>query len=141
MNILRHFADLNTCVFLEVDQHLDKDASIIAAGFHQGQDQLLRVFADLVNILPAGQVGPLPFPCEQNLTLVQVLFQGEDLLQRWLIANGDNNNQYLSIVHVVFQSREMLCHGINYGRHRVIRYQHPQQVLYALQQKQPPQPQ
>ncbi len=74
MDIPRQFADLNARVFLEVNQHLDQDASTIAAGFHQVQDQILRAFADLANIRPAGQVDPLPFPCEQNPTLIQVLF-------------------------------------------------------------------
>jgi hypothetical protein len=91
MDIPRQFADLNAHVFLEVDQHLDQDASAIAAGFRQEQDQILRTFADLANIHPAGQVDPLPFPCEQNPTLIQVLFQGDNLLQHWLIADGDNN--------------------------------------------------
>jgi hypothetical protein len=140
MDIPRQFADLNACVFLEVNQHLDQDASAIAAGFRQVQDQILLTFADLANICPAGQVDPLPFPCEQNPTLVQVLFQGDDLLQRRLIADGDNNHQYLSIVRVVFQAREVLCHGNNYGHHQVICYQHPQQVPYAPQQQQPQQP-
>ncbi len=102
MDIPRQFANLNTRVFLEVDQHLDQDASAVAAGFRQVQDQISRAFADLANIRQAGQVDPLPFPCEQNPTLVQVLFQGNDLLQRRLIADGDNNHQYLSIVRVVF---------------------------------------
>jgi hypothetical protein len=141
MDIPRQIADLNARVFLEVDQNLDQDASAITAGFRQVQDQILRTFADLANIRPAGQVDPLPFPCEQNPTLIQVLFQGEDLLQRRLIADGDNNHQYLSIVRVVFQAREVLHHRINYGHHQVIRYQHPQQVPYAPQQQQPPQPQ
>jgi hypothetical protein len=117
MDISRQFADLNTCVFLEVDQHLDQDASAIAAGFRQVQDQILRSFADLANIHPAGQVDPLPFPCEQNPTFVQFLFQGDDLPQRRLIADGDNNHQYPSIVHVVFQAREVLRHRNNYGHH------------------------
>jgi hypothetical protein len=51
----------------------------------------------------------------------------------------DNNHLYLSIVHVVFQAREVPRHGNNYGRHQVIRHQHPQQVPYAPQQQQPPQ--
>jgi hypothetical protein len=103
MDVPRQFADLNARVFLEVDQHLYQDASVIAAGFRQVQDQILRTFADLANIRPAGQVDPLPFPCEQNPRLVQVLFQGDDLLQHRLIADGDSNHQYhLSIVHVVF---------------------------------------
>jgi hypothetical protein len=102
MDIPRQFADLNACVFLEVYQHLDQDASAIAAGFRQVQDQILCAFADLANIRQAGQVDPLPFPCEQNPTLVQVLFQGDNLLQHRLIADGDNNHQYLSIVRVVF---------------------------------------
>jgi hypothetical protein len=89
MDISRQCSSLNACVFLEVDQHLDQDASAIAAGFRQVQDQILRAFADLANIHPAGQVDPLPFPCEQNPTLVQALFQGDDLLQRQLIADGD----------------------------------------------------
>jgi hypothetical protein len=141
MDIPRQFSDLNARVFLVVDQHLDQYASAIAAGFRQVQDQILRAFADLANIHPAGQVDPLPFPCEQNPTLVQVLFQGDDLLQRRLIADGDNNHQYLFNVCVVFQAREVLHHGNNYGCHQVSRYQHPQQVLYAPQQQQPPQPQ
>ena len=84
-------------------------ASAIAAGFRQVQDQILRAFSDLANIRPAGQVDPLPFPCDQNPTLVQVLFQGDDILQRRLSADGDNNHQYLSIVRVVFQATEVLA--------------------------------
>ncbi len=141
MDIPRQLANLNARVFPAVDQHLNQDASAIAAGFRQVQDQILRAFADLANIYPARQVDPLPFPCEQNPTLVQVLFQGDDLLQHQLIADGDNNHQYFSIMHVVFQVREVLRHGNNYGRNQVIRYQHPQQVPYAPQQQQPPQPQ
>jgi hypothetical protein len=67
MDIPRQFANSNTRVFLEVDQHLDQDASAITAGFHQAQDQILRAFADLANICPAGQVEPLPFPWSRTL--------------------------------------------------------------------------
>ena len=81
MNIPRQFAGLNARVFLEVNQNVDQDASAIAAGFRQVQDQILRAFAGLTNIHPAGQIDPLPFPCDQNPTLVQVLFQGDDPLQ------------------------------------------------------------
>ncbi len=38
MNIPRQFADLNTLLFLEVDQVADLDASAIASGFRQMQD-------------------------------------------------------------------------------------------------------
>jgi len=105
MDIPRQFADLNAHVFLKVNQNLDQDASAIAAGFRQVQDQILRAFADLANIRPAEHIDPLPFLCDQNPALVQVLFQVDDLLQRRLSADGDNNHQYLSIVRVVFQSR------------------------------------
>jgi hypothetical protein len=64
IDIPRQFANLNARAFLEVDQHLDQDASAIAAGFRQVQDQILCAFADLANIRPAGQVDPLPFLCE-----------------------------------------------------------------------------
>ena len=56
MDIPRQFADLNARLFLEVNQNVDQDASAIAAGFRQVQDQILRVFADLANIRPAGQM-------------------------------------------------------------------------------------
>jgi len=141
MDIHRQFANLNARVFLEVNRNVDQDASAIAAGFHQVQDQILRAFADLANIRPAGQIDPLPFPCDQNPTLVQVLFQGDDLLQCRLSADGDNNHHYLSIVCVVFQATEVLRHGNNYGRHEVIRIQqpHPQNPLPpAPPQQQPP---
>jgi hypothetical protein len=64
MNIPRQFVDLNSCVFLEVDQVVDQDASAIAAGFCQMQDKIICLFANLANICPAGQVDVLPFPCE-----------------------------------------------------------------------------
>jgi hypothetical protein len=117
MDIPRQFADLNAHVFLEVDQNLDQDASAIAAGFHQVQDQISHAFAELANIRPAGQIDRLPFPCDQNPSLVQVLFQGDDLLQRRSSADGDNNHQYLSIVRVVFQATEVLRHGNNSDSH------------------------
>jgi hypothetical protein len=53
MNIPRQFADLNSHVFLEVDQVVDQDASAIAAGFRQMQDKIIRLFANLANIQPA----------------------------------------------------------------------------------------
>jgi hypothetical protein len=65
--------DLNSHVFLEVNQVADQDASAIAACFPQMQDQIIHLFANLANICPAGQVDDLPFPCEQNPTLIQVL--------------------------------------------------------------------
>ena len=141
MDIHRQFANLNARVFLEVNQNVDQDASAIPAGFSQVQDQILRVFADLANIHPAGQIDPLLFPCDQNPTLVQVLFQGDDLLQRRLSADGDNNHQYLSIVCVVFQATEVLRHGNNWGRHQVICIQQPppqNPLPPAPAQQQPP---
>jgi hypothetical protein len=120
MNILRKFADLNLHVFLEVDQVADQVASAIAAGFCQMQDQIICLFSDLANIRSAGQVDFLPFPCEQNPTLVQVLFQRDKLLSSWLQADGEDNHQYLSIVRIAFQAREILCHGNNHGHHQVI---------------------
>ena len=98
MNIPRQFADLNSRVFLEVDEVADRDASAIASGFRQTQDQIIRLFADLANIRPAGQVDALPFPCEQNPMLIHLLFQGDELLSNRLQADGDYNHQYLSIV-------------------------------------------
>jgi hypothetical protein len=53
MNIPRQFADLNLHVFLKVDQVVDQVASAIAAGFHQMQDKIICLFADLANICPA----------------------------------------------------------------------------------------
>ncbi len=103
MNIPRQFADLNLRVFLKVDQVVDQDASAIAAGFCQMQDKIIHLFADLANICPAGQVDVLPFPCEQNPTLIHLLFQGDNLLSSQLQADGDYNHQYLSIVHVCFK--------------------------------------
>ncbi len=66
------------------------------------QDKIIRLFVDLANIRPAGQVDVLPFPCEQNPMLIHLLFQGDKLLSSWLQADGDYNHQYLSIVHVCF---------------------------------------
>jgi hypothetical protein len=124
MNIPRHFADLNSHVFLEVDQVVNQDASAIAAGFRQIQDKIIRLFADLVNIRPAGQVYVLPFPCEQNPTLIHLLIQGDKLLSSWLQADGDYNHQYLSIVRVVFQVKDILRHGNSHGDTQVIRSPH-----------------
>jgi hypothetical protein len=149
MNIPRQFADLNSRVFLQVDQVVDQDASAIAAGFCQMQDKIIRLFADLANICPAGQVDVLPFPCEQNPMLIHLLFQGDKLLSSWLQADGDYNHPYLSIVHVVFQAKDILCHGNNHGGIQVIRsphfqlnlqqaQQHPQVPYYAPQQQQQP---
>jgi hypothetical protein len=89
MNIPRQFADLNSRVFLKVDQVVDQDASAIAAGFCQMQDKIICLFADLANIHPeAGQVDVLPFPCEQNPTLIHLLFSRrrtsiESVAGRW----------------------------------------------------------
>ncbi len=80
MNTPRQFADLNSHVFIKVDQVVDQDASAIAAGFCQMQDRIICLFADLANIRPAGQVDVLPFPCEQNPMLIHLLFQGDKLL-------------------------------------------------------------
>jgi hypothetical protein len=74
MQIPRQFVDVNSRVFLEVDQHQHHDASAIAAGFRQVQDQIICLFADIANIHPTGQVDPLPFPCEQNPMLILLLF-------------------------------------------------------------------
>ncbi len=136
MHIPRQFADLNARVSLEVDQVLDIDAAAIAAGFCQIQDQIVHLFTDLTNIRPDGQRYSLPFACEQNPMLIQVLFTGDDLLQSQLQAENDFNHQYLSIVRVVFQAREMLCHRINYGRPQVIRspgHQHQQHFQHHVQ--------
>jgi hypothetical protein len=150
MNIPRQFADLKLRVFLEANQVVDQDASAIAAGFRQMQDKIICLFADLANIRPAGQVDILPFPCEQNPTLIHLLFQGDELLLSWLQADGDYNHQYLSIVRVVFQAKHiLLCHGNNHGGTQVIpsphfqrnlqqAQQHPQVPYYALQQQQQP---
>ncbi len=105
MNIPRQFADLNLRVFLEVNQVVDQDASAIAAGFCQMQDEIICFFANLANICPAGQIDVLPFPCEQNPTLIHLLFQGDELLSSWLQADSDYNHQYLSIVRVCFKQR------------------------------------
>ncbi len=115
MNIPRQFADLNLCVFLKVDQVVGQDASAIAAGFCQMQDKIICLFADLANIRPAGQVDVLPFPCEQNPTLIYLLFQGDDLLLSWLQADGDYNHQYLSIVCVCFKQRRYFTTEITMG--------------------------
>jgi hypothetical protein len=149
MNIPRQFADLNSRVILRVDQVVDQDASAIAAGFRQMQVKIICLFADLANICPARQVDVLPFPCEQNPTLIHLLFQGDKLLLSWLQADGDYNHQYPSIVHVVFQAKDILCHGNNQGGTQVIRsphfqrnlqqaQQHPQVPYYAPQQQQQP---
>ncbi len=108
MHIPRQFANLNARVSLEVDQVLDIDASAIAAGFRQMQDKIVHLFTDLTNIRPVGQRDSLPFACEQNPMLIQVLFTCDDLLQSRLQAESDFNHQYLSIVRVVIQAREML---------------------------------
>ncbi len=115
MNTPGQFADLNSRVFLEVDQVVDQDTSAIEAGFCQTQDKIIRLFANLANIRPAGQVDVLPFPCEQNPTLIHLLFQGDELLSSQLQADGDHIHQYLSIVHVVFQAKDILHHGNNRG--------------------------
>jgi hypothetical protein len=112
---------LNTRVFLEVDQVADLDASAIASGFHQMQDQIICMFADFGNIRTAGEVDVLPFPCEQNPTLVHLLFQGDELLSSRLRADGDYNHQYLSIVRVVFQAKDILHHGNCRGGTKAIR--------------------
>ena len=91
--------------FLKVDQLVDQDASAIAAGFHQMQDKIICLFANLANIHPAGQVDVLLFPCEQNPMLIHFLFQGDNLLSSQLQADGDYNHQYLSIVRVCFKQR------------------------------------
>jgi hypothetical protein len=162
MQIPRQFADVNSRVFLEVNQQQDQDASAIAAGFRSVQDQIIRIFADIASIRPSGQVDLLPFPCEQNPTLVHLMFEGDDMLQSRLLTDGDQNHQYLSIVRVIFQASEVLRHGNNYGRHQVFRsipslphYQNvqfqqtqqhlapqpQQQVPYVPQQQPPPQQQ
>ncbi len=107
-------------VFLEVDQVVDQDASAISAGFCQMQDKIICLFANLANIHPAGQVDVLPFPCEQNPMLIHLLFQGDELLSSQLQAKGDYNHQYLSIVHVVFQAKDILCHRNNHRGAQVI---------------------
>jgi hypothetical protein len=149
MNISRQFAGLNSRVFLKVNQVVDQDASAIAAGFCPMQDKIICLFSDLANIRPAGQVDVLPFSCEQNLTLIHLLFQGDKLLLRQLQADGDYNHQYLSIVCVVFQAKDMLCYGNNHGGTQVIcsphfqrnlqqAQQHPQVPYHAPQQQQQP---
>ncbi len=112
------------------------------------QDQIIRLFADFGNIRPAGQVNVLPFPCEQNPTLVHLLLQGDELLSSWLQADGDYNHQYLSIVCVVFQAKDILCHGNCRGGTKVIpspnfswqnlqqAQQHLQVPFYVQQQQQ-----
>jgi hypothetical protein len=132
-----HFADVNSRVFLEVDQHQHDNASAIAAGFCQVQDQIVRLFSDISNICPGGQDDPLPFPCEQNPMLILLLFQGDNLLQNQLLADGDQNHQYLSIVRVVFQASEVLCHGSNYGHHQVMRAAAPFHQNFQQPQQQP----
>ena len=134
MNIPRQFADLNSRVFLEVDQVVDLDASANAAGFRQMQDKIICLFANLANICPAGQVDVLPFPCEQNPTLIHLLFQGDELLSSRLQADGDYNHQYLSIVRVVFQAKDILCHGNNHRGTQVICSPHFQRNLQQAQQ-------
>jgi hypothetical protein len=148
MNIPRQFADLNSRVFLKVNQVVDQDASAIVAGFCQMQDKIIHLFANLAYIRPAGQVDVLPFPCEQNPTLIHLLFQGDKLLSSRLQADCDYSYQYLSIVHgVVFQAKDILCHGNNHGGTQVIHspcfqrnlqqaQQHPQVPYYAPQQQQ-----
>ncbi len=98
------------------------------------KDKIICLFAGLANIRPAGQVDVLPFPCEQNQTLIHLLFQGDELLSSWLQADGDYNHQYLSIVHVVFQAKDILCHKNNHGGTQVIRSPHFQQNLQQAQQ-------
>ncbi len=98
MNIPRQFADLNSPVYLKVDQVVDQDASAIAAGFRQMQDKIICLFANLANICPAGQIDVFSFPCEQNPMLIHLLFQGDKLLWSWLQADGDYNHQYLSML-------------------------------------------
>ncbi len=115
INIPRQFVDLISHVFLKVNQVVDQNASAIAAGFCQMQDKIICLFANLANIHPAGQVDVLPFTCEQNPMLIHLLFQGYNLLSSQLQADGDYNHQYLSIVHVVFQAKDILCHGNNLG--------------------------
>jgi hypothetical protein len=149
MNIPRNFLNLNSRVFLEVDQVADQDASAIAAGFCQMQDKIICLFVDLANIHSAGQVDVLPFPCEQNPMLIHLLFQGDEFLLSQLQVDGDYNHQYLSIVHVVFQAKDILCHGNNHGGTQVIcslhfqrnlqqAQQHLQVPYYAPQQQQQP---
>jgi hypothetical protein len=113
------------------------------------QDKIICLFADLANIRPAGQVDVLPFPCEKNPTLIHLLFQGDKLLSSWLQADGDYNHQYLFIVRVVFQAKDILHPGNNHGGSQVIcsphfqrnlqqAQQHPQVPYYAPQQQQQP---
>ena len=72
-----------------------------------------RFYAHLLTFQTSSQLDRLTlsfFPVRQNHTLVQVLFQGDDLLELWLIADGDSNHQYLSIVGGVCSSN-----GVAYG--------------------------
>jgi hypothetical protein len=135
MNIPRQFADLNSRIFLKVDQVVDQGAIDIAAGFCQMQDKIICLCAKLANICLAGQVDALPFPCEQVPMLIHLLFQGDELLSSRLQADGDYNHHYLSIVRVLFQAKDILCHRNNHGGTQVIHFPHLQRNLQQAQQQ------
>ena len=132
MDIFRQFSNLNANALLEVNQNLDQDASAIAAGFCQVQDQILCAFADLANVRPAGQVEPLPFPCDQNPTLMQVLFHGDDLLQHSTHEKKLRDPQLIYYQHGGdFQVRKDLGTSVIEHHHRFEELIHVAELLPA----------
>jgi hypothetical protein len=94
MQIPRIFADVFSRVLTELDPSEPDFAAILSAMRHSTNVIALE-HENFDNILPLGQIDPLPFACMQGPITTDVLQLGDDCLYEQLASNPNSNPEGL----------------------------------------------
>ena len=118
MQIPRIFADVFSRVITELDPSETDYAAILSAMRHSTNIIALE-HENFDNILPPGQVDPLPFACMQGPIITHVLQLGDDRLYEQLASDPNSDpegvRQSLSIVRVEYKGQEKARLGMVQG--------------------------
>jgi hypothetical protein len=124
MQISNIFADVYSHTVSELDPH-ELYFAVILSSMHQTTNIIALEHKNFSNIIPTGQIDPLPFPCLQGPIIVHVLQLGDDCLYDQLASNPNSDPeglwQLLSLVHVEFKGQEKARLGMAQGGLQVIR--------------------
>ncbi len=117
------FDDVLTHALTELDPQ-DQDYATIVLVMWDAANIIAQVHEDFNNILPPGQLTPLPFPCMQGPVITHVLQLSDNRLYKQLAGDPNSNpqglHQFLSIVRVEYKGRERAHLGTALGGVQVI---------------------
>ena len=109
MQIPRIFAEVFSRVLTELDPSEQDFAAILSAMRHSTNAIALE-HENFDNILPPGQVDPLPFKCMQGPIITHVLQLGDERLYKQLASDPNSDpeglRQSLSIVRIKYKGQE-----------------------------------